>query len=65
MIGEGLVRLDELGMGLAVDQRSRAGDRAWAVGPLTKGCFWEIVAVPDIRGQAEAVAADIVRELEA
>jgi uncharacterized NAD(P)/FAD-binding protein YdhS len=63
MLGEGLVRLDELGMGLVVDQRSRAGDRAWAVGPLTRGCFWEIVAVPDIRGQAEAVAADIVREL--
>jgi uncharacterized NAD(P)/FAD-binding protein YdhS len=63
MLGEGLVRLDELGMGLAVDGRSRAGQRAWAMGPLTKGCFWEIVAVPDIRGQAEAVAADIVREL--
>jgi uncharacterized NAD(P)/FAD-binding protein YdhS len=63
MLGDGLVRLDELGMGLAVDQRSRAGPGAWAVGPLTKGCFWEIVAVPDIRGQAEAVAADIVREL--
>ena len=63
MLGDGLVRVDELRMGLAVDQRSRAGRRAWAVGPLTKGCFWEIVAVPDIRGQAEAVAADIVREL--
>jgi uncharacterized NAD(P)/FAD-binding protein YdhS len=63
MLDEGLVRLDELRMGLAVDQHSRAGRRAWAVGPLTKGCFWEIVAVPDIRGQAEAVAADIVREL--
>ena len=63
MLGEDLVRMDELGMGLAVDQRSRAGRGAWAVGPLTKGCFWEIVAVPDIRGQAEAVAADIAREL--
>ncbi|WP_294173884.1 FAD/NAD(P)-binding protein [uncultured Sphingomonas sp.] len=63
MLSGGLVRPDELGMGLAVDERSRAGSNAWAVGPLTKGCFWEIVAVPDIRGQAEAVAADIVREL--
>jgi uncharacterized NAD(P)/FAD-binding protein YdhS len=26
---------------------------------LTKGAFWEIVAVPDIRGQAAAMARAI------
>jgi uncharacterized NAD(P)/FAD-binding protein YdhS len=30
---------------------------------VTKGRFWEIVAVPDIRVQAAAVAEDIAREL--
>jgi uncharacterized NAD(P)/FAD-binding protein YdhS len=35
----------------------------WALGPLTKGRYWEIVAVPDIREQAAAVAEDIASEL--
>jgi uncharacterized NAD(P)/FAD-binding protein YdhS len=35
----------------------------WALGPLTRGRYWEIVAVPDIREQAAAVAEDIAREL--
>ena len=52
-------------MGLDVDDRSRASDRLWALGPLTKGRYWEIVAVPDIRGQAAAVADDIESELGA
>jgi uncharacterized NAD(P)/FAD-binding protein YdhS len=62
----GLVRPDQLGMGLAVDEHSRAtgADRLWALGPLTKGRYWEIVAVPDIREQAAAVAEDIAQELE-
>jgi uncharacterized NAD(P)/FAD-binding protein YdhS len=51
-------------MGLAVDQASRAGPGVWALGPLTKGEFWEIVAVPDIRGQVADVADDIARELQ-
>ena len=65
MIGDGLVAIDALGMGLAVDAASRAGERLWALGPLTKGAFWEIVAVPDIRGQVAEVADQIARELEA
>ena len=63
MIDEGLVSIDRLGMGLAVDQASRAAPGVWALGPLTKGEFWEIVAVPDIRGQAAEVADEIAREL--
>jgi uncharacterized NAD(P)/FAD-binding protein YdhS len=35
----------------------------WALGPLTKGRYWEIIAVPDIREQAAAVAEDISKEL--
>jgi uncharacterized NAD(P)/FAD-binding protein YdhS len=60
-----MVKPDQLGLALAVDERSRlvGGKRLWAVGPLTKGRDWEIVAVPDIRHQAAAVAADIAQEL--
>jgi uncharacterized NAD(P)/FAD-binding protein YdhS len=61
----GAVRPDHLGLGLDVDERSRAagGERLWGLGPLTKGRYWEIIAVPDIRDQAAAVAEDIAREL--
>ncbi len=64
MIDDRLVAIDRLGMGLEVDERDRAAVRAWAVGPMTKGKHWEIIAVPDIRGQAAAVAADIATELD-
>jgi uncharacterized NAD(P)/FAD-binding protein YdhS len=61
----GLARPDVLDLGLEVDERSRleGRDDAWALGPLTKGRYWEITAVPDIRGQVAAVAEDIVKEL--
>ena len=58
------VQPDDLGIGLKVDEHSRAGNRLWALGPLTKGRYWEIIAVPDIRGQAAAVAENIARELD-
>lgn len=60
----GQVRADQLGIGLAVDENSRGGERLWALGPLTKGRYWEIIAVPDIREQAASVAKDIARELK-
>jgi uncharacterized NAD(P)/FAD-binding protein YdhS len=56
-------RPDQLGIGLEVDEKSRAGERLWALGPLTKGRYWEIIAIPDIREQAAEVAEDIAREL--
>lgn len=65
MLADGLIRPDQLGIALDVDEKSRVAgaDRAWAMGPLTKGRYWEIIAVPDIRGQAAAVADDIAMEL--
>jgi uncharacterized NAD(P)/FAD-binding protein YdhS len=65
LLDAGQVRPDDLGIGLTVDEQSRAGQRLWALGPLTKGRYWEIVAVPDIREQAATVAEDIERELNA
>ena len=65
LLDAGQIAADPLGIGIAVDGRSRAsgGERLWAMGPLTKGRYWEIVAVPDIREQAAAVADDIEQEL--
>ena len=61
----GRVHPDQLGIGLEIDDACRAGENLWALGPLTKGRYWEIIAVPDIREQAAAVADDIERELKA
>ncbi|HEX4800482.1 MAG TPA: FAD/NAD(P)-binding protein [Sphingomicrobium sp.] len=65
LLDSGQVRPDHLGIGLEVDEASHAvgGELLWALGPLTKGRYWEIIAVPDIREQAAAVADDIAREL--
>ena len=65
LLDGGAIHADELGMGVDVDDRSRAkgSERLWALGPLTKGRYWEIIAVPDIREQAAAVADDITEEL--
>ncbi len=65
LLDDGLIRPDHLGIGVEVDECSRVSgaQRLWAMGPLTKGRYWEMIAVPDIRGQAAAVAADIAQEL--
>ncbi|MBB3657809.1 putative NAD(P)/FAD-binding protein YdhS [Rhizobium sp. BK650] len=63
---QGLVVADPLGLGISVDRASRTlnstgtvQSNLYAVGALTAGQFWEITAVPDIRAQAEQVAAQI------
>ena len=66
LLAGGRARPDRLGLGLEVDPSCRVAGSGpspalYALGPLTKGTFWEIVAVPDIRGQAAAVARAIAR----
>ena len=62
LLASGQARADALDLGLEVDESSRVTGGAagamplYAVGPLSKGAFWEIVAVPDIRGQISGVA---------
>jgi uncharacterized NAD(P)/FAD-binding protein YdhS len=59
LLESGRARPDALGIGIEVDEDSRVaghGGRIYALGPLTRGTFWEVVAVPDIRGQAKRVA---------
>ena len=66
LFAQGLARPDALDLGLEVDGQSRVvgADGVWAVGPLTKGKYWEITAVPDIRGQIAQVAFEIAEELK-
>jgi uncharacterized NAD(P)/FAD-binding protein YdhS len=64
LFDRGLARTDPLNIGLdvaddcAVINRSGfASQRLFAVGPLTRAAFWEIVAIPDIRNQCAELAA--------
>lgn len=57
LLASGRIRPDALGLGIAVDEDCRAGEGLYAIGPVTRGAFWESVAVPDIREQAARVAA--------
>lgn len=63
LAGQGRLRADPHDLGIDVDRlgRVRAADGAvqddlYAVGPLTKGEAWEIIAVPDIRQQVWTLA---------
>ncbi|WP_027584105.1 FAD/NAD(P)-binding protein [Bradyrhizobium sp. Ai1a-2] len=60
----GLARVDPLCIGIETDRNcaiiGRDGEvsqRLFAVGPLTRAAFWEIIAIPDIRNQCAALAA--------
>jgi uncharacterized NAD(P)/FAD-binding protein YdhS len=70
LTSQGLGRLDALGLGLDVDDECRLvgadggiQPRIYAVGPLTRGAFWETIAVPDIRNQVAEVAARLAATL--
>ncbi|HMR29615.1 MAG TPA: FAD/NAD(P)-binding protein [Geminicoccaceae bacterium] len=48
--------LETSGAGAIVGHDGRPSARLFGVGPVTRGTFWEITSVPDIRQQAEQVA---------
>jgi uncharacterized NAD(P)/FAD-binding protein YdhS len=69
LVESGLARPDALGLGLDVDGDGRliGADGAvatglYGLGPLTRGALWEVTAVPDIRLQAQRLAARIATE---
>ncbi len=69
LISSGRIRPDRCRLGVDVDPQSRVIDSSggsqkglFAIGPMTRGAFWESVAVPDIAVQAQAVARQIVAE---
>ena len=58
LLARGTIRSDAQRIGVDVDKEARTiaadgrpNDRLLALGPLTRGAFWEINAVPDIRAQ--------------
>jgi uncharacterized NAD(P)/FAD-binding protein YdhS len=66
LVMTGLIRGDPHGLGLdvrddghVVGADGRADAPIYAVGPITRGAFWEITAVPDIRNQVAEVAASV------
>jgi len=72
LLDNGRVRADPLGLGLdvtsrgaVIDRFGRPSDSLFAVGPITKGAFWETTAVPDIRLQCERLAEHMLEWLDA
>lgn len=70
LLARNLICADRSGLGAAVDAGARLiapsgppNPRLFAVGPLTRGAFLEVTAVPDIRLQAKQVAARICATL--
>ena len=66
LLKDGMVRPDPHRLGLDVTPSGALKDRSgaisrqlFAVGPVTKGAFWEMTAVPDIRRQCELIAAHL------
>lgn len=69
LLARGLVQVDEMDMGLKVDedfavldQEGNRSGRLFAIGPLLRGTLWETVAVPELRGQALRVAQTMLDE---
>lgn len=63
LLDRGMIRPDAQHLGIdvnprceAIDTHGRANPRLLVLGPMTRGTFWEIVAVPDIRVQTWSVA---------
>jgi len=70
LLARGHIRPDPCRLGAEVDAGSRligssgqAEPGLYAIGPLTRGAFWEITSVPDIRSQAAGAAQSILSGL--
>ena len=68
LLDQGLARIDPLHMGIdvapdcaIVNRRGLPSRRLFAIGPLTRAAFWEIIAIPDIRNQCVRLAEQLVR----
>jgi len=62
LLATGLAGIDPLRLGLSVDRQGRllnatghASERVHVLGPPSRAAVWEIVAVPDIRQQVQAL----------
>lgn len=67
LMERGLAKPDIYDLGLDVtdhleilDRHGNITERIFAIGPITKGLFWEVTAVPDIRNQAQAITVNLL-----
>jgi uncharacterized NAD(P)/FAD-binding protein YdhS len=72
LLAKGTARPDPLRLGLDVTANcallhkdGSISRRIFAVGPVTKGAFWEMTAVPDIRRQTEKLAEHLAALVKA
>ena len=72
LFDQGLARVDPLRIGLEVapdcaivDRHGSPSRRLYAIGPLTRAAFWEIMAIPDIRNQCAELAERLVQNAAA
>jgi len=72
LFDNGFARIDSMGIGLdatnncaLIDTSGEPSTRIFAIGPLTRAAFWEIVAVPDIRAQCHRLTEHICAQLHA
>lgn len=72
LLARSLIRPDPLALGIDVDQCCRvsnahgeAQDDLFCIGPMSRGTFWEIVAIPDIRWQCQELARRLAEEKSA
>jgi uncharacterized NAD(P)/FAD-binding protein YdhS len=68
LLEQGLARIDPLHIGIEVapdcaivDRKGLPSRRLFAIGPLTRAAFWEIIAIPDIRNQCVQLAERMVQ----
>ena len=64
LVAAGRIRPDVCRIGIDIDAANRTidatgqpSDSLLAIGPMTRGALWEIVAVPDLRNQTDQLAA--------
>lgn len=69
LLASGRARIDALRLGLdiaadgaVIDAHGHADPRIRAIGPVSRAAFREITAIPDIREQAQALAAALIRQ---
>lgn len=68
LLEQGLARVDPLRIGIEtddncaiVDRDGVSSQRLFAIGPLTRATFWEVIAIPDIRNQCAEFAVRLAR----
>ena len=71
LLRKGLAKPDRIGLGLevtvdcaVVDASNKPHESLFATGPLTRGAFWEMLAVPELRRQAPEAARRMLAAIQ-